>query len=455
MSIPRHIRLGVLILALILLVSAALTIGLRKTVTLTIDGQSHPVTTYALRVSDLMRSQGIALSPEDELTPSLDAWLSNGGTITLQHAIPVQILSAGQIYSLYTAERLPSGLLAQAGVTLLPADQLLSNGHPVDPSQPFPPDAKTISLQILPSLSFTLHDGSQTQSLASTAASLGQALWASGYALYDADRLSPPAETPLRSGLAATLVRSRLVTIQTLAADVTVRTAAATVGEALEDAGLSLQGLDYSLPSPEDPIPADGEMRLVRVTEDVLIEQTPLAFETQYQPVSDLEIDHQSIIQTGEYGLTAQRVRVRYEDGQEVSRQVESQWVARQPQPRIVGYGTLIVMHTVDTPDGPINYWRSLTVWVTSYHPSETGSNRTATGALVEKGVVSVNPNYIPYYTQMYIPGYGFGTALDTGNIGARWIDLAYTDEEYVPWHEYVTIYFIWPPPDNIVWIIP
>ena len=295
----------------------------------------------------------------------------------------------------------------------------------------------------------------KTENLSSTAATLGSALWAGGYSLFVSDQLVPPADTPLTPGLSATLTRSRPVTIETQTGHVNIRTAVGTVGEALEAAHLTPQGLDYSIPALTDPLPSNGIIRLIRVTEQVLVEQTPLPFETQFQPVSDLALDSQSIVQAGEYGLTAQRVRVRFEDGVEVSRQVDSEWVARQPQSRIIGYGTNITMHTTTVDGVTIQYWRELTVYVTSYRPSDTGSNRTATGALVEKGVVGVNPNYIPYYTEMYIPGYGYGTALDTGNIGARWIDLGYTDDDYVAWHQYVTIYFVWPPPGNVVWIIP
>jgi len=340
-------------------------------------------------------------------------------------------------------------------VNILSGDQLLSNGQPMDPDQSFPLDSQSISLQVLRSVSFTLNVDGKTENLKSTAATLGSALWAAGYSIYASDQLVPSPDTPLTSGLSASLVRSRQVTIQTQTGLVMNRAAASTVGAALEAAHLSPQGLDYSLPELTAPIPSSGKIQLVRVTEQVLVEQTPLSFKTEYQPVSDLDLDSQSIVQAGEVGLTAQRVRVRYEDGVEVSRQVDSEWVARQPQSRIVGYGTNIVMRTTTVDGVTIQYWRELTVWVTSYHPSETGSNRTATGALVEKGVVGVNPNYIPYYTEMYIPGYGYGTALDTGNIGARWIDLGYSDDEYIPWHQYVTIYFTWPPPDNVVWIIP
>jgi 3D (Asp-Asp-Asp) domain-containing protein len=236
---------------------------------------------------------------------------------------------------------------------------------------------------------------------------------------------------------------------------VTVRTAAHIVGEALEAAHLSPQGLDYSIPTPDDPIPSNGKLRLIRVIEQVLVEQTPLPFDTEYQPVSNLDLDSQSVLQNGEYGLTAQRVRVRYEDGQEASRQVENQWVSRQPQSRIIGYGTQVVMHTATVDGAQIQYWRVLNMYATSYHPSE-GGGTTASGLPLQKGVAAVDTSIVPFFTQMYVPGYGEVIAADIGGgVIGRWIDLGYSDDDYIPWHSWVTVYFLWPPPANIVWIIP
>jgi len=333
MSISHRTRLVVIVLALIILLSISLVIGLRKTVTLTVNGQSQSLTTYAFTVGNLLYAQGIPLSLADELSPSQDAWLKNGAQVTLRRSIPVQILSDGKLTSLYSADRIPSSFLAQAGVNLAPADLLLSNGRPVDPDRPFPDNTATISLQVIRSLSFTPNQAGQERQLTSSARTLGSALWSSGYTLFAADQLLPEPSTPLTKGLVASLQPSRLVTVHTLNADVTVRTSAVTVGQLLEASNLSPQGLDYSLPSPESPIPASGKVRLVRVTEQVLVEQTPLPFETEFQPVSDLDLDSQSIVQAGEYGLTAERVRVRYEDGQEITRTVETEWVARQPTP--------------------------------------------------------------------------------------------------------------------------
>jgi uncharacterized protein YabE (DUF348 family) len=455
MSLLRKNRILAILLGMIILMSLALGFGLRKSVTLSVNGKTHLITTYAFKVSDLLRSEHLSLSPSDKLSPSQDDWLKKGETITLVRAIPVQILADGVISSLYTAERTPSSLLTQARVNILPSDLLLSNGQPVDAGQSFPFDIQSISLQVIRSISFTLSVDGKAQTLKSTAPTLGSALWATGYSLFETDQLAPPADTPLTPGLAATLIRSSQVTIQTQTGAVIVRTAAHTVGEALESAHLTPQGLDYSLPAPDEPIPSNREIRLVRVTEQVLVEQTPLSFKTEYQPVSDLDLDSQSILQNGEYGLTAQRVRVRYEDGQEVSRQVDSKWVARQPQPRIIGYGTLVVMHTTTVDGVTIQYWRALSMYATSYHPSEVGDT-TASGLPLQKGVAAVDTSLVPFFTQMYVPGYGEVTAADRGGgVIGRWIDLGYSDSDYVPWHQWVTVYFLWPPPDNIVWIVP
>lgn len=455
MSLLRKYRIIAILFALLILLSLALGLGLRKKVVLKVDGISQPVTTYAFRVVDLLASQHISLSPDDKVSSSLESWLNNGQTISLVRAIPVQILADSVISSLNTPERTPSSLLSQAGVQLFPGDVVLSNGQPVELLQPFPIDSKFISLQVLRSVSFSLTSEGKTLTLASTLPTLGSALWSAGYSVFASDRLDPPAATPLTPGLSVTLVRSRLVTIRTQNGDLVVRTASQTVADALESAHLTPQGLDYSVPEPTEAIPSSRVIRLVRVTEQVLVEQTPLAFETEYQPVSDLDLDSQSIVQAGEYGLTARRIRLRYEDGQVASRQVESEWVARQPQPRIIGYGTNVVMHTTTVDGATIQYWRSMSMYATSYHPSEVGDT-TASGLPLQKGVCAVDTSLVPFYTQMYVPGYGEVIAADIGGgVIGRWIDLGYSDDDYVPWHQWVTVYFLWPPPANIVWVVP
>ena len=39
----------------------------------------------------------------------------------------------------------------------------------------------------------------------------------------------------------------------------------------------------------------------------------------------------------------------------------------------------------------------------------------TSRGVQTRVGVIAVDPNVIPYGSKIYVPGYGWGTALDTG----------------------------------------
>jgi uncharacterized protein YabE (DUF348 family) len=432
--------------------------GSRKNITLEIDDQSQSISTRLLTVGSLLNAQHVRVGPGDLVQPAATTWLREGSLIQVKHANQVRILADGKTILLTTLERIPANLLALAGIALYPGDQILMAGQPVAQDQPLPDDLPGHRLPVLllqRAVHLELQTGNTVQELSTTAPTLGQALWEADIDLYAGDRLTPSQETRPAEGMQVLLTRSRQVVIQAGADQITLRTSAGSVGEALAEAGLSLQGLDYSQPPAEANLPADGQIRVVRVREEVLIEQIPLPFDTSYQPDPNLEIDQQNVITPGTYGVTSQRVTIRYEDDQEVARQTGDAWVAQLPQDRIMGYGTQIVQHTVDTPDGTITYWRALRVYATAYHPAVTGSDITSTGQKLRKGIIAVNPNYIPYGTRLYVSGYGEGVAADTGNLPARWIDLGYSDDDFEGWHQYVTVYFLWPPPDQIVWVIP
>jgi uncharacterized protein YabE (DUF348 family) len=369
-------------------------------------------------------------------------------------AIPVIILADGQTFTLTSAERVPAGLLAAAGLALGPADRLLYQGVAFPLDQPLP-EAQSYTLQIRRVVTLTLAKPDGQQTIQTSAFTVGQALTEAGIPLYVADRLDPPAETPITGSLTVNYTPSREYTVSLDGKSVVILAATATVGQALAEAGIPLQGLDYSLPVESAPLPEDRQIRVVRVVETVTLTQKSIPFTTLFEYSSDLELDQQAITRPGAPGLAVSRVRIRSEDGVEVSRQSESETVVRPLQDRVVSYGTRVVMNTTTVDGITITYWRALQFWATSYHPAETGSDITASGMRLQKGVVAIDPDYIPYGTQMYIPGYGFAEAADTGSIIGRWIDLGYSDDDYVAWHQWVTVYFRWPPPVVIPYIIP
>lgn len=446
----RYIGLVVTIAVLLFIAFEA-----HKTVQVRINDETSTVTTFAFTVGGLLGAEAIPLGEEDHVEPEVNHWLREGDIITIEHAVRIRIQDGQDSYSMVSTKRLPANLLNSAGIEMSPGDQLYQNGLPIEPDELLP-RAQSISLQVQRAKAVRIQGDEQDRVIQTTAATVGQALWQAGIALYAQDRTEPAHETPLDKPMTVNYMPSKELRIVTQEEVVRIRTTEARVGSALAKAGIALQGLDFSIPKADAVLPAEGRIRLVHVEEQVNLETEPLPFETEFQPVADLELDKQAIVQPGTLGIKARRVRVRTEDGKEVSRQEDAEFIAQEPKSRILGYGTKIVSHTTSTPGGRITYWRALNMYAVSYNPTSAGGNITASGLPLRKGLVAVDPAYIPLGTRLYIPGYGEALAADTGGgVNGRIIDLGYSDHDYVSWHQWVTVYFLWPPPENVVPVIP
>lgn len=443
--------------------AVALYAGTARPVTVIVDGQPQTLSTHAATVAGALRDLGLRLSDHDRVYPSPNADLDRADTVVVERARPVTLSLEGERQVAFTVEDLPANILADLKVPVFPGDRLVVDGYLADPAETV--GWRPRHLRLSRGRPITLRVDGRVLRLRSAAPTLGEALWENGIRLYAGDRLTPPPETPLDGPMQASLERSRPVAIVADGQSLETRVVADTVGEALAQAGVALQGLDYAVPDLEAPLPEEGPIRVVRVREEVVIDQEAIPFDTLYEPQPDLEIDQQRVLDPGSFGILARRVRVRYEDGVEVARVSDGEWVAREPEPRVVGYGTKIVVRTLMTPDGPIEYWRAVQMWATSYSPSRAGLppdhpwfGITASGKRLTKGLVAIDRSLIPFGTRMYVPGYGFAEAADTGGgVRGRWIDLGYDDDNYVPWARWVTVYFLTPvpPPENIVWIFP
>lgn len=429
--------------------------SINKDVILLIDDEPRRLNTTAWTVGGFINSANILLFDGDRLSPPPERWLLGDDQVIVERSANVLIEADGKAISLRNVERLPGNLLAQAGVPLYPGDQLIVNGRRTPPDSPLPP-APAYSIQVHRKWLVSITINGQVRRFFTYADTLGEALWEQGIAIHPNDRLSLPADTMITEPINVSMQKSKPIEIEISGNIIRTRSTLDSVGETLNQAGIPLQGLDYSLPDASAPVPADGNIRVVRVHESTILETEPLAFETEVQPAPDLELDQQEVIQNGIYGLKAKRIRIRSEDGQEVSRQIEEEYIAIEPQPKIVGFGTKIVPHTFETGGGVITYWRALNMYAVSYNPTSAGDSTTATGATLQKGIAAIDPSIISYGTQMYIPGYGVAVAADTGGgVKGRLIDLGYSDHDYVSWHQWVTVYFLWPPPANVVWVIP
>jgi 3D (Asp-Asp-Asp) domain-containing protein len=284
-----------------------------------------------------------------------------------------------------------------------------------------------------------------------------------GIQLYRADRLSPDPATPLEHGLHIHIDRSIPVSVSVDGHMLRTRTHRLQVGEVLADLGVTLNGLDYTEPALDASLEEGMGIRVHRVTESVIVEQSPIPFDSEWQPDPESEIDTQSLLSEGEPGVLERRIRFRYEDGAVVDRRVEGESVVLAPKNRVMGYGTKIVVRTLQTSEGPVEYWRTFRMLATSYSASTAGVpktasyyGRTALGLKMRHGIVAVDPNVIPLSSRVYVPGYGVGLAGDTGGaIKGKRIDLGYDDSNLELWYNWVNVYILTPVPDQIDYLGP
>ena len=92
----------------------------------------------------------------------------------------------------------------------------------------------------------------------------------------------------------------------------------------------------------------------------MLLAQKPIPFESNLQASAEVPLDQTQILQPGEPGLSVQRIRIRYEDGREVSRLTENETLVRPPRTRILGYGTKVEVKTAVVDGVEIEYWRAV-----------------------------------------------------------------------------------------------
>jgi uncharacterized protein YabE (DUF348 family)/3D (Asp-Asp-Asp) domain-containing protein len=454
--------------------------------TLVVDGTAQHVRTRCTTVEDVLGDLEVRVSEWDWLEPTPDTAVQSGMRIVVQHAHPVTVAADGTTRTIHTQAWSAESILEEVGIALKPGDELWVNGQ-LNPERAAAVDGLASLLPIklarlaevdgrsaVPSIThlevrraarIRVSDGGVVQTIRTTASTLGQAISTSGILLYLGDRVSPDLNAPIQTGMRVYIERGVPVDVLVDGRVLRTRSHAQTVGQVLAELAVSLTGQDFSAPVAEAPIYAGLEVRVVRVAEDQYIEQEEIPFETQWMPDSSLEIDQRRVDAAGANGMLRRRYRVVYHDRVEVARHMEDEWVAQEPATRQIAYGTQIVVRTLDTPDGPVEYWRRIPVFFTSYTAATCGKSPgdptygiTRLGWKMRRGIVAVDPSVINLLSRVYVPGYGRGIAADTGGlIIGRHIDLGYDVGAYEHWFKWGYVYVLTPvpSPSRIRWVLP
>jgi len=456
-TMPPWMR-GLLILVAVGGALVLLGLGLARTsapVAVEVGGVRREVLTHATTVGEALRRAGLDLYPEDLVSPDVQAPLEPGMVIRVQRAKPVVLHADGQIVEFRTQAATIGELLVEAGVQLGPADEIWLGDRQVGAATPL--DGETLSSRQVSSRGgprpalmanagadasplITVHraaavllaDAGVTTTIHTTLSTVGQVLEVRGLTLFVGDDVVPGLQEPVKSGMTIAIQRSVPVQIEVDGRLVRTRTRAERVASVLGQEGIALVGRDTVQPALDAPVEPNMTIRVTRVREEYVVELDPIPFETRWVPDPAVEIDNIRLVREGQVGLMKRRYRVVYENDREVGRTLEDIWAAQPPVTKTLAYGTKIVIRTLQTAAGPIEYWRKIRAYTVSYKPSSCGKPKThprygytRLGWKLKKGIVAVDPTVIPLKTSMYVPGYGLARAGDTGGgVKGKLVDL-------------------------------
>jgi len=181
----------------------------------------------------------------------------------------------------------------------------------------------------------------------------------------------------------------------------------ANVEKILEEENIALEGRDYLSITYKDDI---YYVQVMRRQEFFITEVEEIPFSVEYKNSMDVTKGFTKTIQEGEPGLKEVMYKTVLEEGTQTYREHYSEVIIKEPQPKIILQGQR--SKAVIASRQPTHVERIIAMEASAY--THTG-NRTLTGAYPEVGTIAVDPKIIPLGTRLWVEGYGYGVAQDTG----------------------------------------
>jgi len=325
----------------------------KSTVEVTLDGEVQTVTTHSNTVEGLLDSLDITLSEKDYVFPSKDTKITNDLEVEWKPAKQVHIVKDNEKKTVWTVSKTVNELLSEQNITIGAHDKVYPN---LD-------ENIENNLEVNISLAFpvTINDGGKTSEVYTTSSTVGEFIGQQGIVLNELDRIEND-ETAM--------------------------------------------------------IKANDTINIIRVEKVNEVVEEKLEYATITKKDSSLLQGSQKVITKGQEGLVNKEYEVIKENGVVVSKTLKKETKIKDTVDKVVAVGTQVAVSQASR--GNVASGKELTVTATAYTASCTGcSGVTATGINLKNNpdlkVIAVDPNVIPLGTKVYVEGYGYAVAGDTG----------------------------------------
>ena len=271
--------------------------------------------------------------------------------------------------------------------------------------------------------------------------SVDEVLKENGIEVNEKDKVEPSLNSKVRKNEVIKLKKAVPVEIVAGGSEIQINTAEDTVEDMLdvEDDYLKENGIDFDKSVDEiscdlsDKVEEGLSIQLTKVETKDLVEKEQIAFDTVIEKDEDLDSSVKKVKQEGVNGEKEITYKVVYKDGVETKREVKSTKTLSQPVNKVVVQGTALIYASrgANGESVSIKGKKQISCSATAY----SGGALTCTGTQPSRNVngistIAVDPSVIPLGTKVFVDGYGYAIASDTGGaIKGNKIDVYFNNK--------------------------